>query len=89
MDHVIIQYIIYSYAFTGVVGLFGYVPTMIDLWHGKKSANAPSYLLWTLCGLIGLLYGIFILHDALYNVITFLHLFACAAILIMRVRLPK
>jgi hypothetical protein len=81
--------LIVLYGTTGVISFVAYFPTLRDLWHGKSSANAHSYALWTSCNLIALLYGLFVLRDLLYNVVASLQFLACGAIWILRVRLPK
>ncbi len=89
MQHTVLAIIIFLYAATGVLSFVAYLPTIQDLLRKKSSANSASYVLWTATGVIGMLYGLFVLHDPLYNVVTFLHLVACAAILLLRLRLPR
>ncbi len=77
------------YGATGAVSLAAYFPTLRDLWHRKSSANGPSYILWTACNVVALLYGFFILKNLLFIIVTGFQLLACSAILILRLRLPK
>ena len=89
MQQTLLNTLIVLYATTGGISIIAYLPTIIDLWQGKSSANTPSYILWTFCGAIASLYGIFILHDFLYNIVTGLNFLSCATILILRLRLSK
>ena len=89
MGQAALSVLIVLYATSGMISFIAYLPTLRDLLHGKSSANAPSYVLWSACNVIAQLYGIFILHDLLFNIVTALQLIACASILILRLRLPK
>jgi uncharacterized protein with PQ loop repeat len=89
MQNTFLNILTVLYAATGAISILAYLPTMRDLWQGKSSANSPSYMLWTFCGAIAVLYGLFILHNPLYNVVTGLNFLSCATILILRLRLPR
>ncbi len=82
------QALIVAYAGVGVLVTIGYLPTMKDLYlHKKKSANTQSYLIWTVCTAITLLYSIFILPDLLFRIVSGLNFLCCALILALCVRL--
>ncbi len=85
---VLTQALIVAYAGVGVLVTVGYLPTMKDLYfHRKRSANAQSYLIWTVCTAITLLYSIFILPDTLFRLVSGLNFLCCALILALCVRL--
>lgn len=82
------QALIVAYAGVGVLVTIGYLPTMKDLYlHKKKSANTHSYIIWTLCTAITLLYSIFILPDLLFRIVSGLNFLCCALILALCIRL--
>jgi hypothetical protein len=83
----LLQFLIIAYAGTGIVATIGYVPTIIDLIHKKKSANVSSYAIWTLCSMITFLYSLFVLNDLLLRVVTGLNFLCCATILVLGIRL--
>jgi hypothetical protein len=87
MMELLLQFLIVAYAGTGIVATIGYIPTIIDLIHKKKSANVPSYAIWTFCSIITFLYALFILSDLLLRVVTGLNFLCCAVILILGIRL--
>ena len=76
-----------AYAIGGVVTLLGYIPTVRDLYQGKPSANATTYLIWLITTFIATLYGVFVLKDTMYLLVVGLQLIACLIIMIMRLRL--
>lgn len=82
------QALIVAYAGVGVLVTIGYLPTMKDLYlHKKKSANTHSYIIWTVCTGITLLYSFFILPDLLFRIVSGLNFLCCALILALCVRL--
>ena len=90
MQENLIKLITITYAGVGVMGLIAYWPTMRDLYFLKKpSANATSFFIWTLASGISLLYGIFILHDSLYCIVTGAHFVACTIIIFLILGLKK
>lgn len=90
MQDLFIQLLIVAYGAMSVVNLMAYWPTIKDLYsHKKPSANISSYKLWTLEYFITLLYGIFILEDTLFIIITICNLTACATIWLLAFRLKK
>ena len=50
--------------------MFAYFPTIKDLLKGIPSANFYTYVLWFLYYLVSVLYGIFILKDWLFVVVS-------------------
>jgi hypothetical protein len=87
MMELLLQFLIVAYAGTGIVATIGYLPTIIDLIHKKKSANVSSYTIWTLCSCITFLYALFILQDLLVRVVTGLNFLCCATVLVLGIRL--
>ncbi len=80
----LIAVLIFAYAASGVVGVIGYLPTIKDLWlHKKMSSNNSSYIIWTLTGLVGFLYSLFVLPDLLFQIVSGLNFFCCAVILFL------
>ncbi len=85
---VLTQALTVAYASVGVLVTIGYLPTMKDLYfHKKRSANIQSYLIWTLCTAITLLYSIFILQDTLFRIVSGLNFLCCSVILALCLRL--
>ncbi len=76
-----------AYGVGGVVTLFGYIPTVRDLYVGKPSANSTTYLIWFITTFIATLYGWFVLKDWVYLLVVGLQLVMCLVILILRMRL--
>lgn len=88
MKDFFLQFLIIAYGATGVVSLYGYWPTIKDLYHHKKpSANISSYVVWTLTGFIGFLYPIAFIHDVLLWVVSGVSFFACLAVFLLRIGL--
>ncbi|HLD08012.1 MAG TPA: hypothetical protein VJB60_03025 [Candidatus Peribacterales bacterium] len=77
------------YGASGIVTFLGFIPTIRDLWHRKPSANIATYWAWTTTTFITSLYGFFILHNLVFNIVINLQLLACVIVLILRLRLPK
>jgi hypothetical protein len=76
-----------AYLSTGIIAVIGFWPTIKDLYHKKHSANITTYILWTFVSVIGVLYGLFILKDLLYIIVSMLNLIGCAIILFLAMRL--
>ena len=74
------------YAFTGVVGVIAYLPTIRDLTKNIASANIHSYVLWTASTGVALLYALFVISDLLLELVVGLHFAACAIILILAIK---
>lgn len=77
------------YSIGGIVTFVGFVPTMVDLWYKKPSANTYTYVLWTTTTLVTSLYGFFVLNNFVFNIVINLQLAACLIILILRIRLGR
>ena len=86
MTEILLQILILAYAIVGVVATIGYIPTIKDLWlHKKMSANVNSYLIWTVCSGITVLYSLFILPDLLFQIVSGLNFVSCALILLLSI----
>jgi len=84
----LLRIITFLYAGTGVVTVLGYLPTIKDLYHRKRpSANINSYIIWTLCSGIVLLYMMMATSDLLLQTVTGLNFLFCFIILILAIRL--
>jgi len=75
------------YAIAGVITIFGYMPTIKDLLNRKDSANAESYLIWTICAAVSLLYVVVFISDLLLTILTALNFVSCLIILILDLNL--
>jgi len=75
------------YAGTGIVATVGYFPTIRDLLNKKKSANINSYIIWTLCALVTVLYSWLVVHDLLLILVTGANFLCCALILVLVLKL--
>ncbi len=81
--------IIIIYTISSIVSLWGYVPTIIDLWHKNPSANAESYEIWAGTTTSATLYAVYILNDRLIIIMSLLNVLACTTIVLLRYRLNK
>ncbi len=81
MREIFLEILILAYAGAGVLGLIGYWPTIKDLYYKKPSANIPSYILWVITTGIAFLYGIFILPDILFILVSGANFVACVLVL--------
>lgn len=77
------------FAVSGTVSFLAYLPTIVDLWRGKPSANVSSYALWASTAAAGSLYTHVVLGDLLAIVAADLQTLACVTILVQRSRLPS
>ena len=77
------------YLSTGIISTLGYIPTIKDLLHRIKSANIPSYVIWTLTGLIAYLYAFIIIKDLFLEIVTGLSFALCAIILTLALKLKN
>lgn len=90
MAELLQQILIFAYAGVALVGTVGYIPTIKDLWlHKKKSANISSYVIWTACSGVTVLYSLFILPDLLFQIVSWLNLVSCAVILLLSIALKS
>jgi len=87
MNETFIYILTAIYGICGVVTFAGFVPTMIDLWRKKPSANISTYALWTITMFFTTLYALFINKDLVFIGVASAQLFACFVILVLRIRL--
>ncbi|MCX6758321.1 MAG: hypothetical protein NTX14_01275 [Candidatus Nealsonbacteria bacterium] len=88
MKEFLLQLLLIAYGVTGFVALLAYFPTMVDLYvHKKPSANIVSYVIWTVVSGIAFLYGLFILNDFLFRMVSGIEFGACAIVLFLSLRL--
>lgn len=84
MYEMLLRILVIAYACVGALVIFGYWPTIRDLYyHKKQSANLNSYIIWTISMGIAFLYSLFILPDLLFRIVSGVEFIACAAILIL------
>ena len=74
------------YATTGIVALIGYFPTIVDLIKKIPSANANSYLIWTLSNFIAFAYATLIVKDLLFSVVAGINFVCCFLILFLSIK---
>lgn len=85
-----IKLLILLYSLTAIVDFVGYLPTIKDLWINKKqTANFQSYLLWTATNIITFCYGLFVLKDIPFLLVTGTWLLANFTILILTFNLER
>ena len=77
------------YGISGAISVIAYFPTVKDLWKGIPSANFTTYFLWFLYYLISVLYGIFVLKDILFIIVTGLDSLILLTIVILIVRVQR
>ena len=77
------------YGISGVISLIAYFPTVKDLWKGIPSANFITYFLWFVYYLISVLYGIFVLKDSIFIVVSGLDTLILFLIVILIVRVQR
>lgn len=87
MKESFIYILTFLYWIAWIVTFFWFMPTMIDLWKKKPSANIMTYVVWTLTTLATSLYWFFILQDLVFNIVINLQLLACSIVLILSLRL--
>ncbi|MDR0608264.1 MAG: hypothetical protein LBG52_08250, partial [Candidatus Peribacteria bacterium] len=69
--------------------MLAYFPTIKDLLHGIPSANFTTYFLWLIYYVISILYGIFVLFDWLFIVVSGLDAGILLLITILIVRVQR
>jgi len=89
MKEILLQALRVAYAGVAIVALVAYWPTVQDLLHRKQSANATSYLLWTVTSGIATLYSFFILDDVLVRIVSAVGFISCVSILTLAIRLRR
>jgi hypothetical protein len=87
MEDQFIYILSWFYGISGFITLLAFVPTMIDLWNKKPSANISTYIIWSSTTSVVSLYGFFVLQDLLFNIVINLQFLACIIVLILRLRL--
>lgn len=87
MKEVALIVIVSLYSLGGIMTFIGFIPTMLDLWSGKPSANISTYLVWTATTLFTSLYALFVVKDMVFIVVINLQLLACILVLCFRIRL--
>ena len=83
----LIEILTFLYGIGGIITFCGFIPTMIDLWNKKPSANISTYLIWTSTTLVTSIYGFFVLQDLVFNIVINLQLMACFGVLVLRLRI--
>jgi uncharacterized membrane protein HdeD (DUF308 family) len=69
-----IQFLTYLYAVVPIVVIIGWIPQIVAIFRNPRSARGMSigtWATWTVSGLVGTLYGVFVLGDFLVT-LTFL-----------------
>lgn len=87
--HVMIWMLTALYGVSGVISLIAYFPTIKDLLHGVPSANFTTYFLWFVYYVISVLYGVFILFDRLFILVSALDAIILLVIVILIVRVQR
>lgn len=85
IDWIVVLTLLYSLWW--IITFLWFIPTMIDLYKWKPSANINTYLIWFLTTLITSLYWFFVLKDFMFNIVINLQLLACSIVLLLSVRL--
>ncbi|MEX0597426.1 MAG: hypothetical protein WD512_13105 [Candidatus Paceibacterota bacterium] len=86
------QVIIFLFGATAIIDIIGYWPTIKDLYiYKKNSANKRSFALWAATSGVSCLYGIFVLQDNLYIIVSSIYLLANLTVLILTIQInaPK
>ncbi len=90
MNELLLKVLTFAYASIGIISNIAYWPTIRDLYVYKKpSANLTSYLLWTATSGIAFLYGLFILKDPLFRIVSGLSFSANFLIAILSTNLKR
>ena len=90
MSEIFLQVLSVAYGSVGIVTLIAYFPTIKDLYvHKKPSANITSYAIWTATSGIGFMYGLFVLQDFLFRMVSGIGFAACATVLVLSLRLKN
>jgi len=90
MAELLLQLLSIAYGLVGIVTLIAYVPTIKDLCiHKKPSANITSYAIWTVTSGISFMYGLFILQDFLFKMVSGIGFGACATVLVLSLMLKN
>ncbi len=85
MSVIIISFL---YSLVGVVGLVGFIPQIIKIIKAENddsTVSISSWLLWSVTGLVSMLYGIIVVNDLLIIVITCINFVGCLLITILEI----
>ncbi|MDR0650050.1 MAG: hypothetical protein LBG59_01220 [Candidatus Peribacteria bacterium] len=74
---------------SGIISMIAYLPTIKDLLNGIPSANFTTYFLWFVYYFISVLYGIFVLYDWLFIVVSGLDALIILVIVLLIVRIQR
>jgi len=89
---ILTQFISFLFGATAAIDIIGYWPTIKDLYiYKKNSANKRSFALWASTSGVSCLYGIFVLQDNLYIIVSSIYLLANLTVLILtlQINIPK
>jgi len=87
MNETFIYVLTAIYGICGVVTFAGFIPTMVDLWRKRPSANVFTYIVWTTTMFFTTLYAIFVDKDLVFISVAGAQLLACFVVLVLRIRL--
>lgn len=87
MKESLLDTLVLIYGICGIITFAGFIPTMIDLWKKKPSANISTYIVWTTTMFFTTLYAFFINGDLMFIGVAGAQLLACFIVLILRIRL--
>lgn len=88
MKEILLKILIVAYGATAIIDIIAYWPTIKDLWiHKKPSANIQSFALWTLATGVSFLYGIFVIQDLLFIIVSGMIFLSNFLILVLSIRL--
>ena len=87
MEENLLYLLTFVYGLCGIITFAGFIPTMIDLWNKKPSANIPTYITWTTTMFFTTLYAVLINGDLVFICVAGAQLLACLIVLILRLRL--
>jgi uncharacterized protein with PQ loop repeat len=59
-----------AYASTGLISAIGYMPTLIDLYNKKSSANLRTYSIWLVGSFITMMYSFCVMDDNLFRIMS-------------------
>jgi hypothetical protein len=77
------------YGMSGVISMIAYLPTIKDLLQGMPSANFTTYFLWFVYYLISVFYGIFVIYDWLFIIVSGLDALIILVIVVLIIRVQR
>lgn len=89
MKELLLQILTFLYLGGGIIAAIGYMPTIIDLYHKKPSANVNSYILWAGTAVVTFLYCLFVLPDLYFRIVSTISFTACSTVLILAINLQR